>query len=57
MVLSIVYGPKTYAKLNALETFSRHAGAVRKYCEPLDHWCRKKQRQALLHWAYDSRKI
>jgi hypothetical protein len=37
--------------------FSRHAGAVRKYCEPLDHWCRKKQRQALLHWAYDSRKI
>jgi hypothetical protein len=35
--------------------FSRHAGAVKKYCEPFDHQCRKKQRQALLHWAYDSR--
>ena len=37
--------------------FSRHAGAIKKYCEPFDFWCRKKQRQALLHWAYDSRKI
>jgi len=35
----------------------RHAGAIRKYCSPLDLNCRKKQRQALLHWAYDSRKI
>jgi hypothetical protein len=35
--------------------FRRHAGAVKKYCEPFDHQCRKKQRQALLHWAYDSR--
>ena len=37
--------------------FSRHAGAVKKYCEPYDYSCRKKQRQALLHWAYDSRNI
>jgi len=37
--------------------FSRHAGAVRKYCEPFDFQCRKKQRQALLHWAYDSRNL
>lgn len=37
--------------------FSRHAGAVRKFCEPYDFQCRKKQRQALLHWAYDSRNI
>ena len=35
--------------------FSRHKGAVIKYCEPFDFYCRKKQRQALLHWAYDSR--
>lgn len=35
--------------------FSRHAGAVRKNCQPFDHDCRRKQRQALLHWAYDSR--
>jgi hypothetical protein len=35
----------------------RHIGAIKKNCLPLDMACRKKQRQALLHWAYDSRKI
>lgn len=33
----------------------RHAGAVVKNCSPGDLNCRRKQRQALLHWAYDSR--
>lgn len=37
--------------------FRRHIGAIKKYCEPYDYSCRKKQRQALLHWAYDSRNI
>jgi hypothetical protein len=35
----------------------RHAGQIRKACAPGDVSCRRKQRQALLHWAYDSRKI
>ncbi len=35
--------------------FARHAAQVRKYCEPGDPFCRSRQRQALLHWAYDSR--
>ncbi len=35
--------------------FARHAAQVRKYCEPGDPFCRPRQRQALLHWAYDSR--
>lgn len=35
----------------------RHVGAIRKNCKPRDLNCRKKQRQALLHWAYDSRNI
>lgn len=35
----------------------RHGSQIRKYCEPKDLNCRKRQRQALLHWAYDSRKI
>ena len=37
--------------------FRRHIGAIKKYCEPYDYDCRRKQRQALLHWAYDSRNI
>jgi hypothetical protein len=35
----------------------RHAAQVKKHCKPRDLNCRRKQRQALLHWAYDSRKI
>ena len=37
--------------------FRRHVGAIKKYCERYDFDCRKKQRQALLHWAYDSRNL
>jgi hypothetical protein len=36
---------------------TRHVAQVRKNCEPGDVFCRPRQRQALLHWAYDSRKI
>ena len=35
----------------------RHIRQVQKNCEPGDVFCRPRQRQALLHWAYDSRKI
>lgn len=34
----------------------RHWAAVRIHCHKGDYDCRPKQRQALLHWAYDSRK-
>lgn len=33
----------------------RHAAQVRNNCRPGDASCHTKQRQALLHWAYDSR--
>jgi hypothetical protein len=36
---------------------ARHIAAIRKNCEPGDLECRKRQRQAVLHWAYDSRQI
>ncbi len=35
----------------------RHIRQIQRNCEPGDHGCRPRQRQALLHWAYDSRKI
>ena len=35
----------------------RHLTQLRKNCPPLTLDCRPRQRQALLHWAYDSRKI
>lgn len=35
----------------------RHIGQINKNCRAGDINCRPKQRQALLHWAYDSRKI
>lgn len=35
----------------------RHIAQIKKHCTPGDLSCRKVQRQALLHWAYDSRKI
>jgi len=37
--------------------FRRHYSAVRNNCQQGDFSCRPRQRQALLHWAYDSRKI
>ena len=35
----------------------RHIRQVECSCERGDVFCRPRQRQALLHWAYDSRKI
>ena len=35
----------------------RHIAQIRKACDPGDLRCRRRQRQAVLHWAYDSRKI
>jgi hypothetical protein len=35
----------------------RHVAQLRRHCERGDLFCRPRQRQALLHWAYDSRLI
>jgi ribosomal protein L35 len=35
----------------------RHVAAIQRNCEKRDLECRRRQRQAVLHWAYDSRKI
>lgn len=35
----------------------RHVLAIKKNCRRGDLNCRRRQRQAVLHWAYDSRKF
>ena len=35
----------------------RHIIQLKKNCRPGDIFCRPRQRQALLHWAYDSRRL
>lgn len=35
----------------------RHVAQVSHSCQPGNFSCHRKQRQALLHWAYDSRKL
>jgi len=39
------------------KAMTRHVAQIRKNCIPDDLSCRPRQRQALLHWAYDSRRI
>lgn len=39
------------------KSYKRHQAQVEKNCPKGSFDCRKKQKQSLLHWAYDSRKI
>lgn len=35
----------------------RHIAQIKKNCQAGDLVCRQRQRQAVLHWAYDSRRL
>lgn len=35
----------------------RHAAQILRHCRPGDLGCRRRQRQALLNWGYDSRRL
>lgn len=39
------------------KAIQRHIAQVKKNCVKGDDTCRPKQKQAILHWAYDSRKL
>lgn len=39
------------------KAFTRHIAQLKKHCDRGDFTCRPVQRQALLHWSYDSRKM
>jgi hypothetical protein len=50
-------GPDDERQIRRWRAISRHVSQLRKACGRGDLGCRPRQRQALLHWAYDSRLI
>jgi hypothetical protein len=49
--------PDDERQIRRWKAITRHIAQIRSNCLRGDLRCRTRQRQALLHWAYDSRKI
>jgi len=50
-------GQEDKRQIRRWKAIKRHIAQLRKHCPRGSVMCRPRQRQALLHWAYDSRKI
>ncbi|HVU80138.1 MAG TPA: hypothetical protein VHD37_02115 [Candidatus Paceibacterota bacterium] len=50
-------GPDDERQIKRWVAIRRHIAQICKHCKNGDFACHAKQRQAVLHWAYDSRKI
>ena len=49
--------PDDERQIGRWKAMKRHVAQIRKHCRPGDPLCRPRQRQALLNWSYDSRRI
>lgn len=49
--------PDDIRQMKRWKAMTRHVAQIKKNCILGDFSCRPKQRQALLHWAYDSREM
>ena len=50
-------GPDDDRQIKRWRAISRHIAQIKNNCWAQDMTCRPRQRQAVLHWAYDSRQI
>lgn len=49
--------PDDERQIKRWRAMARHVAQLKKHCRRGDIFCRRVQRQALLHWAYDSRTV
>ena len=49
--------PDDERQIKRWKAIKRHIAQIKQNCMEGDLNCRRKQRQAVLHWAYDSRKM
>jgi hypothetical protein len=49
--------PDDARQIKRWKAMVRHVAQIAHKCRPRDYTCNTRQRQAILHWGYDSRKL